>query len=68
MKRGKAAKLCWQMFGSSADGVAKKLVKLIPVEEFSECLVNEVKVAGAGVTKLQVDKKKSAKLAKKQEK
>ena len=68
MKRGKAAKLCWQMFGSSADGVAKKLVKLIPVEEFSECLVNEVKVAGAGVTKLQVDKKKSAKLAKKQQK
>lgn len=66
MKRGKAAKLCSQMFGSMESSQAsKKLIKLIPVEEFSECLVNEVKVAGAGVTKLQVDNKKAAKLAKK---
>ena len=66
MKRGKAAKLCSQMFGSmESSQAAKKLIKLIPVEEFSECLVNEVKVAGAGVTKLQVENKKAAKLAKK---
>jgi predicted ribosome quality control (RQC) complex YloA/Tae2 family protein len=64
-KRGKAAKLCSQMFGGSGTNVptaAKKLIKLIPVEEFSECLVNDVKVAAAGVTKLQVDSKKAKKL------
>ena len=60
MKRGKAAKLCATMFGGSGESAVKKLVKLIPVEEFSECLVNDVKIAAAGVTKLQTD----AKLAK----
>lgn len=66
MKRGKAAKLCSTMFGQLAQSEAsKRLAKLIPIEEFSECLVNEVKVTGAGVTKIQVDSKK---LKKKQNK
>ena len=36
-------------------------MKLVPVEEFSECLVPEVKLAAAGVSKIQVDNKKAKK-------
>ena len=63
MKRGKAAKLCSQMFGSSSleNPSVKKLIKLIPVEELSECLVNDVKVTGAGVSKVQTEIKKAKK-------
>ena len=66
MKRGKAAKLCSQIFGGSALPLeVKKLVKLIPVEEFSECLLNDVKITGSGISKLQTEikvaKKSSAK-------
>ena len=67
-KRGKAAKLLTQMFGGGPSASVKKLVKLIPVEEFSECLVNDVKVTGAGVTKLQVETKKAKKNAHKTKK
>lgn len=62
VKRGKAAKLVSQLFGGSCSpDLCKKLVKVIPVEEFSECLVNEVKVSGAGVTKVQIELKKDKK-------
>ena len=63
MKRGKAAKLCSQMFGSCSfeNPSVKKLIKLIPVEELSECLVNDVKVTGAGVSKVQTEIKKAKK-------
>jgi hypothetical protein len=45
-KRGRAAKMVTQIFGHLAadQPVAKSLIKLVPVEEISECLVQEVKV------------------------
>ena len=65
MKRGKAAKLCSQIFGGAALPLTsqdvKKLVKLIPIEEFSECLVNDVKVTGSGISKIQTELKKEKK-------
>ena len=61
-KRGKAAKLCTQILvGMTSDSTQKQLMKLVPVEEFSECLVPEVKLAAAGVSKIQVDNKKAKK-------
>jgi len=61
-KRGKAAKLCTQVLANmSNDTTQKSLIKSIPVEELSECLVPEVKLVAPGIQKLKVENKKAAK-------
>lgn len=61
-KRGKAAKMVTQIFGHlSADKpVAKSLIKSVPVEEISECLVQEVKVTAPGIQRIKAENKKKA--------
>ena len=61
-KRGKAAKLCTQILATmTRNPTQQQLIKLVPVEEFSECLVPDVKLAAAGVGKLQLDNKRAKK-------
>jgi hypothetical protein len=61
-KRGKAAKMVTQIFGhlSADQPIAKSLIKLVPVEEISECLVQEVKVTAPGIQRIKAENKKKA--------
>ena len=61
-KRGKAAKLCTQILaGMTPVPLQQQLLKSIPVEEYSECLVGDVKLAAPGIAKIQIDNKKQKK-------